>query len=319
MDIKQLRYFIAIAEEGSLSAASQRLRVAQPSLSQHVIKIEQELGVTLINRSPRGVALTASGEILLHHAREICQSMSICQETVRKSGSVLEGSVAFGLPSSVSMVLSVPLAETVRHLLPKVKLRAIEAMSGFIREWLQDETIDLGFLYEHDDAKIFEARELMQEDLYFFAAVDNWPLNRPPGEPVPLDEIASLEFVLPSKYHGLRKTIDQYAQSRQLDLNVCVEMDALSQIKELVARGSGYTILASAAAHDRVERGELVFSQIIEPVMRRPVYLVRKLTRPQTYVSREVERITLEVVSDLVRRGIWKTSPKADAQKADVA
>jgi LysR family transcriptional regulator, nitrogen assimilation regulatory protein len=70
VDIKQLRYFIAIAEEGSLSAASHRLRIAQPSLSQHVIKIEQELGVTLVRRSPRGITLTESGDILLRHAPE---------------------------------------------------------------------------------------------------------------------------------------------------------------------------------------------------------------------------------------------------------
>ena len=314
MDIKQLRYFIAIAEEGSLSAASQRLRVAQPSLSQHVIKIEQELGVTLINRSPRGVALTPSGEILLRHAREICHSMSVCQESVKKSGSVLEGSVAFGLPSSISMVLSVPLAETVRHLLPKVRLRVVEAMSGFIRQWLQDETLDLGFLYDHDDARAFEARELMQEELYFFAAADNWPLKRPVGEPVPLAEIAGLELVLPSQHHGMRRTIEQFALGRGLQLNVCVEMDALAQIKELVARGSGFTILAAAAAHDRAERGELVCSPIVDPVIVRPIYLVRKLTRPQTYVSREVERITLEVVNDLVTRGIWKVSQKSEGR-----
>jgi LysR family nitrogen assimilation transcriptional regulator len=312
MDIKQLRYFIAIAEEGSLSAASQRLRVAQPSLSQHVIKIEQELGVTLVNRSPRGIALTTSGEILVRHAREICQSMSVCQETVKTSGRVLEGSVAIGLPSSVSMVLSVPLAETVRHLLPKVKLRVIESMSGFIRGWLQDETIDFGFLYEHDDARLIEARELMQEDLYFYAAADNWPLALPVGEPVPLAEIAGLELVLPSQHHGLRRLIEKYAQSRSLSLNVCVEMDALVQIKELVARGSGFTILAAAAAHDRVERGDLVFSPIVEPTLTRSVYLVRKLTHPQTYISREVERITLEVINDIVSRGIWKVSRKRD-------
>ncbi len=314
MDIRQLRYFIAIAEEGSLSAASHRLRVAQPSLSQHVIKIEQELGVTLITRSPRGVALTPSGEILLHHAREICQSMSVCQEMVKKSGSVLEGLVAFGLPSSISMVLSVPLAETIRHVLPKVKFRAVEAMSGFIREWLLDETIDLGFLYDFDDARLFEAHELMQEDLYFFAAADNWPIARPVGEPVTLAEIAALELVLPSQHHGMRRTIEKYAGMRGLTLNVCVEMDALAQIKELVARGSGFTILAAAAAHDRVERGDLVSSPIIEPTITRTIYLVRKLARPQTYVSREVERITLDVINELVGRGIWKATPKPEGR-----
>ncbi|MGD0641448.1 MAG: LysR family transcriptional regulator [Roseiarcus sp.] len=308
VDIKQLRYFIAIAEEGSLSAASQRLRVAQPSLSQHVIKIEQELGVTLVHRSPRGVVLTPSGEILLRHAREICQSMAVCQESVRKSGGVLEGSVAFGLPSSVSMVLSVPLAETVRLTLPKVKFRVIEAMSGFIRDWLQEETIDLGFLYDPGDSKLFEAREVLQEELYFYAAADNWPLPGPPGGEVALAELAGLDLVLPSQQHGLRRTIETYARDRGVELEVGLEMDALSQIKELVVRGSGYTILAPAAAHDRFERGELVASRIIDPVMTRSVYIVRKLTHPQSFICREVERVTDEVMRDLARRGIWKAS-----------
>jgi LysR family nitrogen assimilation transcriptional regulator len=312
MDIKQLRYFIAIAEEGSLSAASHRLHVAQPSLSQHIIKIEQELGVTLINRSPRGVALTPSGEVLLRHAREVCQSMNVCQEMVKESGRALEGAVALGLPSSVSMVLSVPLAETVRLTIPKVRLRAIDAMSGFIREWLQDETIDLGFVYDHDDARLFEMRELMQEQLYFFAAADNWPLPQPASEPAPLEEIAALELILPSPHHDLRRAIDKYAQSRGLELNVWVEMDALAQIKELVARGSGFTILAPAAAQDSVGRGELVSSPIVEPVMMRTIYLVRKLMRPQTYVCREVERVILEVIDDLIARGIWKVAPRPD-------
>jgi LysR family transcriptional regulator, nitrogen assimilation regulatory protein len=154
--------------------------------------------------------------------------MNICQDMVRQSGSIPQGSVAFGLPSSVSMVLSVPLAETVRVELPKVKLRAIEAMSGFIRTWLQDETIDLGFLYERDDTKLFEARGLMHESLHFFASTDNWPLARAPGAPVPLGELAGLDLVLPSQHHGLRKTVDRYAQSSGLDLNVVLEMDALS-------------------------------------------------------------------------------------------
>jgi LysR family transcriptional regulator, nitrogen assimilation regulatory protein len=130
---------------------------------------------------------------------------------------------------------------------------------------------------------------------------------------VALAEVANLELVLPSRRHGMRRAIDSFAQSRGLELNVSVEMDALAQIKELVARGSGYTILADAAARDRVERGELCSSPIVDPVIVRPIYLVRKLTRPQTYVSREVERITLEVVNDLVARKIWNASQKAGA------
>jgi LysR family nitrogen assimilation transcriptional regulator len=311
LDIKQLRYFIAIAEEGSLSAASLRLGVAQPSLSQHVIRIEQELGVTLLNRSPRGIVVTESGEILLRHAREICASMTVCRDAVRQSGIVPQGLVALGLPPSVSMVLSVPLAETVRLELPNVKLQAIEAMSGFIKLWLQDETVDLGFLYEVDDIRNFEVRQLMSEDLHFFAAPDDWPFASAPGDPVSLAEIGKLELILPSQRHGLRKTIDRFARSAGVDLDVCIEMDALSQIKELVVRGSGFTILAPAAAHDRVERGELVSSRIVDPPMTRPVFLVRNQAKPLTEACRQVERIAVEVVADLVHRGIWEAAEPA--------
>lgn len=308
MDIKQLKYFIAIAEEGSLSAASARLHVAQPSLSQHVIKVEQELGVTLIERSPRGIVLTESGQILLKHARDICSSMDVCRESVRQSGGVPKGEVSFGLPSSISMVLSVPLAETVRIELPEVKLRAIEAMSGFIKTWLEDQSIDLGFLYEVGDLKHCDIRKLLSEDLHFYAAPDNWPLASEPGTPVALADIQMLDLILPSQHHGLRQTIERYTKASGKTLHVVMEMDALSQIKELVVRGSGYTILAPPAAHDRVSRGELVTSRIVEPVMSRSIYLVRNLEKPLSQACRAVERITLEVIDDLIRRKIWTVS-----------
>jgi len=308
MDIKQLKYFVAIAEEGSLSAASARLHVAQPSLSQHVIKIEEELGVQLLNRSPRGIVLTQSGQILLKHAREICQSMETCRVAVRESGGVPHGSVSIGLPSSVSMVLSVPLAETVLVDLPKVKLRAIEAMSGFIKTWLEDQKIELAFLYEVDDLKNCHVQRLMTEDLHFFAASDNWPLKTPPGTPIELVDLVPLDLILPSQHHGLRQRIERCARELHEHLNVIIEMDSLPQIKELVTRGSGFTILAPAAAYDSVKRGELVSSRILDPDMTRPIYLVRNQAKPMTEACKAVERITMDVVHDLVKRKIWNAT-----------
>lgn len=306
MDIRQLRYFIAIAEEGSLSAAAQRLNVAQPSLSQHVLSLERDLGVTLLERSPRGVTLTQSGEILLSHAREVCRALERAIDAVRQSGAEPQGEVSFGLPSSVSMVLSVPLAETVRLELPKVRLRAIEAMSGFIQTWLEDQSIDLGILYDIGSVRHLTYRQLMTEELRFFSAPDAWPFRSRAGTAVRLRDLAPVEMVLPSRHHGLRTMIDRFTRSHGITLNVATEMDALSQIKTMVSRGSGYTILAPAAAIDFVERGELIMAPIVEPRMIRPVYLVRNPAKPITLASRELERITVEVIRDLIARGIWQ-------------
>ncbi|CAM4402239.1 LysR family transcriptional regulator [Palleronia rufa] len=305
MDIRQLTYFVAISEEGSLSAASQRLRVAQPSLSQQVRKMEQELGVTLLERSSRGVALTEPGTMLLDHARRILEAVAAARESVRQAGGKPVGPVSFGLPSSVSMVLSVPLAETVRHELPDVRLRAIEAMSGFIQDWLTDQSIDMGMLYDVSAVRHLSHRPLVTETLSFFSAPDAWPFDTTPGDPVPMRALETVDLILPSKSHGLRALIDRFARTQGLRLNVVVEMDALAQIKTLVARGSGHTILAPAAAIDRVERGELVMAPVVEPAISRTIYLVRHPARPQTLAARSVEKLTVHVIRDLVRRGIW--------------
>jgi len=310
MYLRQLRYFVAIAEEGSLSAAAQRVNVAQPSLSQHIIGVEKDLGVTLFNRSPRGMTLTQSGEILLAHARDILGAMDTAVEAVKQSGSEPQGDVTFGLPSSIAMVLSVPLAETVRLELPKVKFRAIDAMSGFIKTWLEDQSIDVGMLYDLHSVRHMNHIELMTEELHFFSAPDAWPFSSRVGSPVKVSDIPKAELVLPSPHHGLRSMIDRFMKSQGVALNVVTEMDGLGQIKTLVARGSGHTILAPAAAIDFVERGDLIMAPIIEPKLIRPIYLVRNPAKSMSRANQELERITLEVIKDLVSRGIWQTIEK---------
>lgn len=306
MDIRHLKYFVAISEEKSLSAASQRLGVAQPSLSQHVIRLEEELGVSLMVRSPRGIVLTDEGHLLLRHAREISRRLETCIAELKEASGAVRGPVAFGLPPSVSMVMSVPLAETVRLDLPDVRLQAIESMSGYIKTWLEDGTVDMAFLYDLDRKEHFHARHILDEQLCFFSAPDAWPLDTPPGQPVALADIVGLDLILPSPSHGLTRTISKHATARGLAMNVVIEMDAMTQIKELVARGSGHTIFAPAAAHDFVARGELVKSPIMAPTITRPVLLVTNPARAHSRAARAVMELTVTVARDLVRRGIWE-------------
>ncbi len=306
MDIRQLRYFIAIAESGSLSAAASRLHIAQPSLSQHLVNMEQELDVKLVVRSPRGSTLTAEGEVLLAHATDICDRLKRCLTQMRELSSEISGTVRFGMPPSSSMVMSVPLAETVRVELPKVRLRASEAMSGFIKTWVDDETVEIGFLYDLTDVEHFTATHVLDEQLYFFSAPDAWPLKTKPGDPVPLRDLEDVELVLPGEPHGLRRTIDQAVAASGVRLNVVTELDAMTQIKELVARGSGFSIFAPAACHDFVAAGRLLKAPIIEPVISRPVYLVRNPAVAQTRACAAIEKVTLKVASEMVQRGIWE-------------
>ena len=306
MELKQIRYFVAIAESGSLASAAEVVGIAQPSISVQLKSLEDRLGTQLFIRSPRGVVLTDAGSVFLERAREILDAVERAKFDVRQAGERPAGKVVFGFPSSVSMVLSVPLAETIRLQFPDIRLRAVDAMSGFIKEWLEEKSIDLAMLYETSGLKHAEVTTLLEEDLHFYSPPDLWPFDTPPGEPVTLSQLGALELVLPSKSHGLRMLIDRTCRSVSQHLEIVVEMDSLSQIKSLVKRGSAFTILAPAAVGDFEERGELVSSVIVEPKISRPVYLVRNPHHLRTRAALEVERTTVEVVRELVKRNIWR-------------
>lgn len=313
MDIRQIKCFLATVEEGSLSAAALKLQMAQPSLSQQVAKLEEQLGVQLLMRTPRGVTPTESGQALAGHARTILEAIALAEQDVRHFSGQPQGTVSIGLPSSLSMILSVPLAETVRHDYPKITLRLVEAMSGDIQSWITENSIDLGFLYDVQQLRHLASRPLFEEQLFLVAAPDDWAESA--DEPVSLARVASLPLVLPSRKHGLREMIERYARAKNAPLNVILEIDALTQIKALVARASAYTILAHAAVLDEVERGDLMLVPINDPEMIRVVSLVRNPIRVVTRASLEVERLAAELIKELGQRRRWraKTIDKAGA------
>jgi LysR family nitrogen assimilation transcriptional regulator len=133
MDLRQLRYFVSIVEAGSFTAASQQLRIAQPSLSQHVIGLEKELGVKLLERQPRGIRLTDSGTTFIKHALAVLRSVDRAQEAMTARNDRITGRVAIGLPTTIAPVLAVSMLLAAEKLLPAcpcISSRAIPAISG---------------------------------------------------------------------------------------------------------------------------------------------------------------------------------------------
>lgn len=308
MDIRHLRYFLAIIDSQSLSVAAQKLGVAQPSLSQHLRKMEEELGVALVERSSRGVSATKDGLMVAEHARSICAKFDESMSEIRNLSGELRGTVSFGIPPSAAMAMSVPLAETVRLELPHVRLRAVEAMSSYIKKWIEDGTVEMAIVYDLESSEHLRATHLLNEELHFISAPDNWPFRSPVGSPVEFRDLEKVELILPSSSNGLRRTIDRYQTAYGVNLNVVIDMDAMTQIKELVSRGSGHAILAPVAIRDLTERGELISAPIINPVLTRPVHLVNHPARTLSRATKAVEAITLKVAHELVERKIWNAT-----------
>lgn len=307
MDIRQLRYFVAIAEQGSFSRAAAHLNVAQPALSLHVRNMEAGLGAQLLHRSPKGVALTDAGAILLRNARVILDQLSAVQEEIRGQESDPSGEVRLGLPGTIGEILSVPLLTAARQLYPKIRMTISEAMSGFVLEWMREGRIDLAVLYgDVPDPGIATVR-LLEEELTFFGppgdvASDDLP---PSGEPVDFAQAAALPLILPGPSHGLRELLARRSSSADIVLDTVIDIDSYRNIKELVRAGFGYSILPAHSTAREVGEGALRAWPVAGPPLRRSVHLAHSVERPMSNAVGAIRTLAGDVLRDLVGTGRW--------------
>jgi DNA-binding transcriptional LysR family regulator len=159
MELRQLRYFVAVGEEQHYGRAAQRLRVAQPALSRHIQNLEEEIGFKLFDRLPRGVKINAAGKLFLDDARRILKDLKDAAATAKRIGSGLAGTLRIGYVQSLSWHGIIP--ESLRHfrqLRPDAELQLKPLSSSEQIPAVQSGALDAGFIYSMGKV----ARELGQ-------------------------------------------------------------------------------------------------------------------------------------------------------------
>lgn len=313
IDIRQLRYFVVIVEQGSFSRAANHLNIAQPALSLHVRNMEAGFGIPLLHRNPRGVTPTEAGSILLRHARIIIDQLTVAEEEVRDHCGAPEGEVRLGVPGTIGQIIAVPLIAAVNQKFPGIKLRIAEAMSGFILEWLRDERIDLAVLYGQAKEHGIHTELLLDEPLHFFGpavplVAEKLPEN---GQTISFSQLSKLPLILPGQGHGLRQLLDEIAEQVKSPLEPVFDVDSYGNIKALVDEGLGYSILPENSISAEIREGRLRSWEIREPEVSRSVFLAYSAKRPMTNAKTAVLSLLRETIGDLVASGKWLGSRPA--------
>lgn len=317
MDIRQLRYFIAIVEGRSFTRAAAELRVAQPALSQHVLAMEDELGVDLLRRGPRGVFPTEAGLRLLDRARIIDAQFSELRGQVRNQANHPSGDVKFGMPAPISDRLSIPLIETARRQYPEVRVCIAEAMSGFQLRWLREQVVDIALAYGPMDENDLIMQHVLTQEIVLYGnpGMD----GAPRGESVTLAAALKLPLILPSPMQGMRRFIDSAAHSIEMPVNPVLEVDSHHPEKYLVSRGIGYSMLPMAAIDDEVRKGALRIWHIKKPKLEAKIFFAYRESRPLSDAAIAIGNLSLAIMRDLVKSGAWKAkwNENADAIALD--
>jgi len=294
MDVRQLRYFAAVVEAGSLSKAAVKLSISQPSLSQQIAEMEDDMGVPLLLRSWSGVRPTEAGMTLYRHAQTIARQLEQMRTEVRRGEHSLSGQVAIGLPTSVATVIAVPLFDRMRARYPGVQLQIFESMSGYLSELLANGRLDLAILFRETETRGISVTPLFNELLSVHGAA--W-IGDPQARSVKLSLLSGVPLVLPGKSNGLRLLIERVFAAEGLELNVAADVDSLPTMLALARRGEVATILSgflTIGSHD-----ELPARYLVEPTLERSVALCRLNSVPQTAASRAVQDCIREIVKEL--------------------
>src|SRR5436309_12318566 len=172
MELRQLRYFVAIVDHGSLSRAARVLHVAQPALTQQLRQLEDEFGAQLLHRSAQGVLTNDAGKIFYEHAQAILKQVGDARSAVMQSTARPGGAVALGIPQSVSGALALPLLTAVRAQYPDINLQLSEELSGNLIEQLKSGRINLAVLFDDEQLTPFTTTPLVEEQLMFITRSD---------------------------------------------------------------------------------------------------------------------------------------------------
>ncbi|MBZ0135693.1 MAG: LysR family transcriptional regulator [Planctomycetes bacterium] len=282
MDLKQLEYFVRVAELGSFTRAAQALEVAQPALSRQVRSLELELRETLLTRTGRGVVPTDAGRRLLEHGHAILQNVAAARDDLRSQRGEPVGRVTVGLPPSLARRLTPLLIERFQHDMPKARLEIVEAFSVTIAEWLGSARMDLGLVYSPASHAQIEAEPVLEERLCLIG-----PAGSLPREGVAFAELARYPLVMPQRSQIFRKLMEAQATLSHVKLGVVWEVSSVPVILDLVRAGYGYAALTDSAlqgqggdtglAEAPIHSPHIVSTLcVVQPAAKRPTPLVQR-------------------------------------------
>ena len=242
MDIRQLRYFVKVVELKNITTAAEALFIAQPSLSQHMANLEQELAVKLLDRSVHGTRATAIGEILYRHAKTILRQLDDTRSAIRQESASPSGKVAIGFPTSTSRMLAVPLLASVRQRYPLIEMELVEASSGDLAGQVASDRLAMAVTMDaRADARL-QIEPILEEELFVVVQA-----SQKGPRVYAVDALAGLPLLLPTHPNSVRVATERLLRDRQLSLTLVAETSAVEILILAVEQGLAATVLPMAA------------------------------------------------------------------------
>lgn len=296
MNLRQIEFFVHVAESGSFSRASALVGLTQPAISRQVSALERELSLRLLHRNGRGVLLTDAGRRFLVYARGILHQLDGARHAVTGSEADLAGKVAIGLPPSLGQVLTMPLVKAFRERYRSAELAIMEALSVPLQERLLAGRLDVAVIHNPTPSPMVKIEPMLTESVCLLSAARRMR----PG-PVAFRTLEQFELIFPGAPHPIRSLVEAEALRRGVKLRVVLEIDAIGMILQLVAKGYGHAIVPYNVVRAGMSGAGIVARPIVRPSLSSTVALVTPARRPSTLLADGVAEILRNVLQQTLR------------------
>jgi LysR family hydrogen peroxide-inducible transcriptional activator len=278
MEIHQLRYFVAVAEEGSFSRAAAREHVAQPSLSQQIQKLEAEMDHRLFDRLSRSVVVTEAGKCLLEYARKILADIAESHRCLDDLKDDIGGRLTIGAILTMAPYVLPKLVEKFQTRYPKVELEIQENTTESLALRLEEGTLDVALMSTCQKSGVLEAHQLGRESLFVLLA-NQHPLAK--RKKINWSDLKSEKFLLLHEVHCLSAQICQLLAAHDLRPELALRGAQLTTIAHMVATGLGISVVPQMMVEHDLPAG-CVALPFTPPVPMREINLLRNPLRHQT-------------------------------------
>jgi LysR family nitrogen assimilation transcriptional regulator len=293
MELRSLHYFVRIAELGSITRAAAHLHVAQPALTRHVQRLEDELNVALFTRANRGVRLTEAGQKLLDGASRILRDIERTGDEIRAQDAHPSGKIILGVTPTLCPVLAPELFARMRRDYPMIELKIMHAGMVRLEEFVIDGRVDIALLSELSRSRLIVSTRLAEEEMVLVPR----PGARPAGT-VSGDELRATPLILGD---GLRAAMDALLAGLGIELTVDTELNDHETIRLMVQQGAGAAVLPLSSVSKECARGLIEAHRITETGVFRTLALGVRASRNASLARDAVARTIRAIIDEMNR------------------
>jgi DNA-binding transcriptional LysR family regulator len=278
MELRQLRYLVALADEQSFTRAAEREHIAQPALSQQIQKLEQELGLPLVERTTRRVSITEAGDLLVARARRVLTELESARQELDRVRGIQTGHVVVGAMNTMGPVDITLVLARFHELHPRVELTVREDNSDALAEMLRVDALDLAFLSvtERVESHGLALQQILMEELVVVLPQDHHLAGR---EQIMMSDLAREDFISYREGARLRELLVGAAHEAGYTPRIILESNESRRIRRLVGRGLGIAILPRSHAIGVGTNDPVAVGRLVEPALARDITLAWRAGR----------------------------------------